>query len=145
MAEVEVSEEMMDFSSPRTEIRFRIDGDVFTAPRELPAEILAEFAERWENIALDTPIKDQMKMLAEMILMILDPEPGQLFVSRMGNRANPIGLKQVNDVITWLMEEYGMRPTLPSESLSAMPSLPGSGTSSTDTPPVVASTSSPSP
>lgn len=43
----------------------------------------------------------------------------------------PIELPQVNEIIGWIMEEYGMRPPTSAQDSSDGPSTPGSGTSST--------------
>lgn len=48
-----------------------------------------------------------------------------------GPNDQPIELPQVNEIIEWIMEEYGMRPpTSPADS-STGPSVPGSGMNST--------------
>lgn len=57
------------------------------------------------------------KILDVMAEMLLD-ESGQLLRQMSESKTNPVGMKQVMDVINWLLEVYGMRPTGPSADSS---------------------------
>jgi len=122
---------MKDFSRARERIEFVIDGDVFQAAPALPGKTLTEFAKRFADIA-DTDLSERLDVFADALGMVLLPDSAALFQKRFEDLANPIELEQASDVIVWLLEQYGLRPTRPSSpSSSGLPS-PASGTSSTD-------------
>jgi hypothetical protein len=62
----------------------------------------------------------------------------------MADVHSPIELDQINDIVTWLFEEYGMRPTVESVSSANGGSPPGPGTGSTEFTPAGALTFAPS-
>lgn len=134
-----------DFSRPRTRVAFTIDGDLFEAPPAIPAEVFMEYAQRYSKLqAGDEDSRDLNEMLTAMkdvLAIVLYPQSFDLFVQRMKDPARPIDLSQVQDVIVWLMEQYGMRPTVPSSESSTGPADPESGTSWTGSAPDTVSTS----
>jgi hypothetical protein len=136
-----------DFSKAREPISFEIDGESFEAAEAIPADVLAEGVTILNSIDPETATaKDQIGALKGFMEMCLFPESYERFVYRMGNKANPIDLDQVDQIGTWLVEQYGMRPTQPSSaSTDGSPSL-GSGTTSTESTPerVLISGASPS-
>ncbi len=138
--------EIRDFSKKRKALTFRIDDDVFEAAAAIPAETMIQFAEQF-TVADPTqiPIKEQMRIFRDMLDMVLLPESMERLRKRMSDSANPVDMEQINDIITWLFEEYGMRPTTESVSSSIGDSPPGSGTISTVSIPEVVSISAASP
>ena len=125
-------EPMKSFSRSRPKIQFDIDGDVFTAAPGLPAGTLAEFGIRYADAVSDSGIKQQYDSLSAVIRLVLLPESYERFTARMTDSERPIDLEQLNEVIVWLLEQYGLRPTGPSSvSSNGSPAL-GPGTSSTD-------------
>ena len=119
-----------DFSRPHRQLQFRIDDDLFEAARALPGKTLARFAARFSDIE-KTPLAQQLDIFAEALGMVLLPESNARFQKRLDDLEQPIELEQASDVITWLLEEYGLRPTEPSSESSSGPSSPASGTNST--------------
>lgn len=110
-----------DFSKPRSAITFTIDGDLFTAAPALPGETLVQFVSRFSgDEGTDRTPAEQLNEWREALELVLLPESYELFVSRMRDRARPIEVDQMSDVIVWLLEQYGLRPTQPSS-----PSVPG--------------------
>ena len=134
-----------DFSRPRTRVAFTIDGDTFEAPPAIPAEVFMEYAERYSQLqARDDDQRNPREMIDAMkgvLAIVLYPQSYELFVHRMRDPNKPIDLAQVQDVIVWLMEQYGMRPTVPSSESSTGPAAPESGTSWTGSTPDAVSTS----
>lgn len=128
-----------DFSEQHERVLFRVDGDVFEAARTIPGKTLARFAGRFANIE-KVPAEQQLDAMAEALGMVLLPESNALFQKRLDDLHNPISLEQASNVITWLLERYGMRPTQPSSPSSDGPASPVSGTSSTDAVPLPEST-----
>lgn len=120
-----------DFTRKRKRLVFRIDDDVFEAASALPGKTLGAFATRFANIE-KIPVAQQLDVFAEALGLVLLPESNARFQKRLDDLNNPIELEQASDVVTWLMEEYGHRPTQPSSPSSTGQPSPASGTSSTD-------------
>lgn len=120
-----------DFTRKRKRLTFRIDDDVFEAASALPGKTLGAFATRFAGIE-KIPVAQQLDVFAEALGMVLLPESNARFQKRLGDLNDPIELEQASDVVAWLMEEYGHRPTQPSSPSSTGQPSPESGTSSTD-------------
>lgn len=134
-----------DFSRARNRITFNIDGDEFEAASALPAELLLEFVGRFESAGDGSRAVDNLSALMDSLRIALLPESFERFTARTRSRTEPIDLEQVSDIVLWLLEVYGMRPTRrPSSSADGSPT-PGTGTSSTGSTSAEASISSPSP
>jgi hypothetical protein len=120
-----------DFTEKHERLLFRIDDDVFEAARVLPGKTLARFASRFSDIETAT-VDKQLDAFADALSMVLLPESNSRFQKRLEDLENPIGLEQASNVITWLLEHYGIRPTQPSSPSSTGPASPASGTNLTD-------------
>lgn len=134
----ETATPVKDFSRKRERLVFRIDEDIFEAATALPGNVLAQFATRFSNIE-SIPLDQQLKVFADALGLVLLPESNGRFQKRLDDLENPIELEQASDVIQWLLERYGLRPTEPSSDSSTGPQSPAPGTSSTDAPPLQAS------
>jgi len=135
---------MKDFTRARKKVQFLIDADTFTGVDALPAEVMMDFTLRFEAMDEESPA-DGINALKDVLDTVLLDDSAARFRERMGSKTDPIELPQVNDVVMWLLEQYGMRPTeQPSNSVVGLPSQV-SGMSLTGTTPAVESTSSLSP
>ncbi len=125
-----MTEQIKDFSRPRKKISFTIDGDLFEAAPVMPAETLMDFAGHFNKVG-GTPAENlaAMRGLLEMVLL---PDSYRRIAERMRDRANPIDIDQIGDLIPWLLEQYGLRPTQRSSSSADGPPSPEPGTSSTE-------------
>lgn len=106
---------MKDFSRPRTEKKFQIDGDVFEAAPAIPGDVLAEFGTRFDSFSRE-PGADRLSILSDALELILFPESFARLKTRLRDQTNPVELAQLSDIIVWLLEEYGLRPTQPSSA-----------------------------
>lgn len=120
-----------DFSRKRERLLFRIDDDLFEAATALPGKTLARFAKRFADIE-SLPVDEQLDAFADALSMVLLPDSNAIFQKRLDDLTRPIELEQTSDVIQWLLEAYGSRPTEPSSDSSTGPASPASGTNSTD-------------
>jgi hypothetical protein len=134
-----------DFSRPRKRLNFTIDGDEFEAASVLPGDVFAEFVTLYNSTGDTETYQQQHDMLKQALVLALLPESWQRFSTRLQDKARPIDDDQMSDVVLWLLEEYGMRPTQPSPDSSDGSANPESGTNSTANTPPEASTSQPSP
>lgn len=138
--------EIRDFSKQRKRLIFRVDDDVFEATPAIPAEVMIQFAERITTAdpTRMTP-KEQVSIFRDMLEMVLLPESMSVMRKRMADTRSPVDMSQLDEIIQWLFEEYGMRPTQDPSSSSSGDSLLGSGTTSTAVTQDVALTSATSP
>lgn len=129
---VTASGEMMDFSVRTTALQFKIDGDVFTGVRDLAADTAFEFSAYATALSADSTNPENRKnIMKSMIRALLVPESAERFIARLSDTSNPIGLATCMDVVHFLFERYGLRPTQPDSDSSSGPDNPESGTSST--------------
>lgn len=119
--------EIRDFSKKRKDISFRVDDDLFHAARGVPAEVLLDFASEFSGMETSATVDQQLKAFRSMLEVVLLPDSLTRFNERMRDRANPIEIDQVEEIVTWLMEQYGLRPTeQPSSSQGGPPDpVPG--------------------
>lgn len=124
--------ELMDFSSPRRSIKFRVDEDVFEAVADIPAELALEYADKTERLTSgESSFENQKEIIHSLFRMVLLPESADRFIARLSDRRNPIGQAKIGRITQWLFEEYGLRPT-ESDSASSTGSVSlAAGTSST--------------
>lgn len=130
-----------DFTRKRKRLTFTIDDDTFEAASVLPADVFAQFVTLYnDRVQVDTMV-EQIGMLKQALELALLPESWQRFAARLADKTNPIDDDQLSDVIMWLLEEYGLRPTQPSPPSSDGSASPASGTPSTESTQPEASTS----
>ncbi len=142
------SPQVPDFTIRRDPHQFRIDGDLFSAPGWLAPFTLKAMAREIGNlgdVANLTDIDSVIKTInaTSMIMQALMPgESGKLFKARLESEGGPGDpppidlMKQAIPALYYLIECYGLRPTVPSSSSSAgstdePTSTPSDGTSST--------------
>lgn len=128
-----------DFSRPRKRLTFTVDGEVFEAAPALPGLVYAQFVMLAGGGGEPRTFMQTHEMLRQAVELVLLPDSFERFANRLKDKTNPIEHDQMDDIIMWLMEVYGMRPTRPSQLSSDGPSSPESGTSSTDEQPEQAS------
>jgi hypothetical protein len=107
-----------DFSSKKPPYVFTMDGDTFTAARDLPAVVIKKLV-----TFQDKTMPEQVAVVMDMLDMILIEESAQRFATRMSSADNPISVSQIIELMNDLLEVYGLRPTTPL-STSAPPLTP---------------------
>jgi hypothetical protein len=138
--------EIRDFSKKRKQLFFRVDDDTFEATSAIPAEVMIQFAERITTADPSTMTpKEQVAIFRDMLEMVLLPESMAVMRKRMADARNPVDMQQLDEIIQWLFEEYGMRPTVDPSSSSSGDSPLGSGTTLTAATPGVGLISAASP
>lgn len=123
-------DEVMDFSSPRRVLKFRVDEDVFEAAPDIAAELALDYADKVEKLTGDgTSMAQQKEIIHSLFRMVLFPESAERFIERLSDQQRPIGQQKIANITRWLFEEYGLRPT-ESDSVSSTGSeSPVAGTS----------------
>jgi hypothetical protein len=122
------SVEIKDFSYVETSHPFRIGNDVFHALPDVPFDMLAQIT-KLTNVE-QTLRQHGAEMIIDIFTSFLQDESAALFKQRADEKA--IGLKKVMEILPWLLEKFGLRPTQPSSNSSDGSSDGETGTSSTD-------------
>lgn len=134
----------MDFTIKREPITFTIDDDTFSAPPLLSPITLKKLAPLLVKVeaSVNAPGLDSVVVVIEAVeelFKILLPGPsGARFAERLESEGEPIDImSQALPALFYLMERYGLRPTMPSgdspsSSTEAQTAESSDGISSTD-------------
>jgi hypothetical protein len=121
-----------DFSAPRKKVVFRMEGDLFHGVPDLPGEAMLELAEQFSQIEQMKIGDPRMRELVhQQMRLVLVDEDYEVYARRLSDRKDPISLSQTLQVIPWIVEQYGLRPTQPSSDSAPGSQSEGGGTSST--------------
>lgn len=120
-----------DFSKKREPVEFKIDNDLFTAPSVLPIPTMQELAETADAIKTETNNSQLFKKVTGIFDAVLTDASASRFRERVASKEEPIDIEQLIDIMLWLLEEYGLRPTQPSSDSSPGAPSETSGTLST--------------
>jgi hypothetical protein len=133
-----------DFSKSRDDISFTLEDDTFHAYPGIAAGVLVSYVSKVNTAILSAQsaggveaqsaggVEAQYEACREVMELCLLKESYARFQERLDDNTQPIDLGQINDIAMWLFEQYGLRPTQPSDNSSDGQSSPESGTSSTE-------------
>lgn len=106
---------MMDFSTGRRSIKFKLDDDIFEAVPDIAVELAMEYADNIDRLTSRDDDKidldEQKEVVYRTIRLVLFPESAERFIARLSDQLNPIGQTKFTEITGWLLEQYGMRPT----------------------------------
>jgi len=140
-----------DFTKKHDQITFTVGDQTFRAKSPIPARVLMNFAKRFSSMSQSATIEEQMDAFDGVLKLVLKPESYKRFNDLMDggdedadeDTGNAIEIAQVEEIITWLMEQYGLRPTEPPSNSVPGPDDLAAGMSSVgNTPAVLVETSS---
>ena len=119
-----------DFTRKRKAVKFVVDdsGDVFHAAPALPVSTTQLLA----KIAVEINQSNQLEKLDEFFGEVLLDDGAAKLKSKMQNKANPLDSEQATEILFWLLEVYGLRPTKSSPDSSSGSPTGDAGTSFTD-------------
>jgi len=143
---------MKDFTRQPRVVEFMINDDHFRGKPFLAAQTMIDFTLKVDKLGEDITAQQGFDPMSESLALVLMPDSMKRFKDRMIDPSNPdaasltgqppIELPQVNEIIEWIMEEYGMRPPASPPTSSDGPSPQGGGANSTERPQDVVSISS---
>lgn len=127
----EVAAKPRDFTLPMEPHRFTIDDDTFAAPAILAPIRLAKVAELHKTLKIDTSdtegLQRTLGAIADIFAVFLSKSSAARFRERLFSEGDieadppdptPIDLsRQALPALYWLLEQYGLRPTVPSSPL----------------------------
>lgn len=104
-----------DFTKKRKQINFLLDSpEPYLCYPALALPSLQEIALISGNMTAETATES----FAEFFKVVLQPESAERMNAKLYDRMNPLDSEQANEIMEWLMEEYGLRPTSPSSDSS---------------------------
>lgn len=124
-----------DFGRARKRILFTVDEDQFEAALALPAETFVEFTVRFNEYTEADGWAENFKALDTALELVLLTDSYTRLHARFSDKEHPVEIEQMADIIMWLLEQYGLRPTQPSSDSSDGQPSPEPGTSSTESSP----------
>lgn len=119
-------------------LEFNVDGVLCKAERPNDGQIAVLMA---TTNARHLSEQEIVAGVINFFVATLDDETHSYVVNKLLDRKDPFGIKDVQEIIAWMMEEWGARPT--QSSPGSTQSQPSDGQNST--PPTPTSTSSDSP
>lgn len=117
-----------DFSRKSKGLPFTADGDEFMTTPGAAAMLVGDVV---ANIQSADGLGGKMAAIVEFFEVVLTDDSAALMKQRLRSKTNPIDIAQAMDIVSYLVEEIGGRPTEPSGSSSAGSATEATGTSST--------------
>lgn len=106
-----------DFTSQLSTVRFKVGDYIFDALPVIPLGAIEELATLSEGIKSGSNTS-RLEQIVKFFEIVLTDESAAKFRLMAQDRKSPLGLKQIKDIMEWIMEVYGLRPTqAPSDSL----------------------------
>lgn len=121
---------MKKFSSKKDVVEFEIDDDMFRAHGVVPADYMAQLADRFEESDNLSTEREKYEALRGITADLLLDDSKPLLIARCGDWSNPISMEALTELIKWRMEELSGRPTQPPSPSTPPP--PSDGPTSTD-------------
>ena len=110
-----------DFSLSEEPVTFRIAPDTFECWPEIPLDTLTELT----GLGVHTDDRtQQLTKMYDFFDSIMTTESAAVFRRRCRKgtdedpNPHPVGMRHIRDILPWLMEVYGLRPTQPSDESS---------------------------
>lgn len=138
MADEKVEVRFKDFTVDVEPIRFKIGDDIFVAPPVLSIAVMQDMVSALgdlKNLDPNEPnrVVNVINGLKSIFAAILSEASAKRFAERIDSKGvDAIGFMQLTEILPWLLESYGLRPTQPSSNLSAGQEDDGTGIASTD-------------
>lgn len=127
-----------DFTKKRSPVSFRVGEFEFECYKALSPAKLQDAILTWrtkeDGTAGEMEINEKnfVKRIAEVFKFFLLPASYAVFIEVLNDEDNddPIDMEQYSEIIQWLMEMYGARPTQASSDSSSSSETDDAGTSS---------------
>lgn len=108
-------------------VSFELDGDTFYCAPKMPMSIIRQVAGLRNTMKSDEITGEKMENLLNIMRGLMFDESVALLDARIESKENPIDIKEISDIIAWLLEVYGLRPFQESSD-----SVSGSSTTNTE-------------
>jgi hypothetical protein len=102
-------------------IEFKIGEEVFRAYRPTAGQI-AVMTSRMDDLSTDM---EKLAAIIDFFVGCLDKESNRILSRKLMDRDDPFEMEDVNDILSWLMEQWSGRPTQPSSASARSPRTNG--------------------
>ena len=109
-----------DFSTSPEPVTFRIAPDDFECLPDIALDVIVELASLRGAVGETVEMKERIEQIHAFFDYIMVPDSAAKFRERTAvpteekPNPRPVGMRTVTDLMQWLMEVYGLRPTQPS-------------------------------
>lgn len=126
--------EVKDFSRPNGNQPkpFKMEDDVFYLLPGIPVDLLVDAANLGKDLGEHSDPAEMIGRVRSLFEVVLIPDSFTRFSERLGSRTEPIDMTQIRNIIPWMLESFGLRPTAPSSASSNGSPAEDGSTSSTD-------------
>lgn len=122
--------QFQDFSDSRKPVRFKVQGELYQAYEALSVDTLQRvvtFAKQVGDLS-----DDVIPALSGFYRLVMDEENATRLINQFVSQAEePATADQAVAVMNWLLEVYGLRPSVSSSDSSVGSATDGAGTPST--------------
>lgn len=115
-----------DFTRKRKPVNFKIEDEHFDCVPALPVETTQVIARIAKEISDDNALEKLNEFFGEVLL----GDGAERIRLLMGDKKNPLETDQAVEILYWLLEVYGLRPTQSSSGSSNGSPTDGDGTPS---------------
>lgn len=130
-----------DFT-PESKVKFTLYGEMYVGIAELTLDDTFNYEKLSTEFSDKSRTNEQrVESMKQVIRTLLEPDSADRLIGHLTNRQQPVGMTTVVNIFKYIMTEYGDRPTTPGSDSSAGSDNPESGTPSTESSSLVASTS----
>lgn len=123
--------EMRDFSKKREPIRFRINGAELTAKPAIGMATVQRVIRLNEEMAQASG-SEKLARLSDLFGMLLHSKSKDAFDAVLADEDDPVDADQLLEMLNFVMEKQGLRPTVPSSASSESPDDGKPGTPGAD-------------
>lgn len=96
-----------DFTGDGGKIQFAVSGETFTALDDIPLAHVGKLAELGEGMS-----SGGVDRILQVFQALLEKDSFTRFEAAVnGESSTVIGITRVRDIVLWLLEQYGLRPT----------------------------------
>lgn len=99
-----------DFTSHITSVRFKVGENLFDALPVIPLATAEELSKLGEDIKQGSTT-ERINKISTLFSALLTEESAARFQVMAQDPKGPLGIKQVQEIIMWLLEVHGLRPT----------------------------------
>ena len=117
MADTDVN--FKDFTKVKKRVEFTIDDDTFVAPKVLPIPVLQQLAGAADALKTSESAVAALQQIVDVFDIILIDSSAARLRERISSKDEPVDLDQLTEILLWLLEVYGLRPTQQSSDSSA--------------------------
>jgi hypothetical protein len=125
-----------DFTRKRRPVYFMLGDEKFDCAPALPVETTQMIVRIAKSITDENALGSLNEFFAEVLL----GDGAERIRAAMADKTEPLETTQATEILYWLLEVYGLRPTQPSSDSSSGSETGGAGTPSTDGASVAGST-----